>query len=184
MMELTCWEADARVASLAEIMNWCLQHHAVDYMLVTMRLDQVGNKWRYHDPKAGEFFQSHFGTYILTGFQVAEWPGTELIGHPGFVFVLTFDEEVKELILRTQPSLDKWQHNENPPLPEDICLFSESASHPVLVTCTHELNAWLISDKDPKLQGFKKSDIPADKFFPQEKYFCRKFKKRNTGRSR
>ena len=183
-MELTCWEADARVASLDEIMNWCLQHHAVDHMLVGMRLDQVGNKWRYHDPEAGEFLQSQFGSYILTGFQASEWPGTRLLVQPGFVFVLTFNEEVKELILRTQPSLSKWQHGEDPPLPEDICLFRETASHPILVTRTHDLDAWVISDKDPKLQGFRKIDIPPNKFFPQDKYFCRKFKKRNTGRSR
>ena len=179
-MELTCWEADARVAALDEIMVWALEQHAVDHMLVALRLDQIGNKWRYADPQAGEFFQSQFGSYILTGFQAAEWPGTELMGHPGFIYVVKFNEKVKDLILRIQPSLAKWQRNETPPLPEDICLFREGDSHPVLITCTHELYAWLITNKKPTLQGFRKSNIPPDKLFPTGKYFCRKFKQRKT----
>ncbi len=122
-MPLNCWEADARVLSLGETMRWCLDQHGVDRMLVAQRLEQVGNKFRYEEPKAAEFFKSEFGPYILTGFQAAEWPGTELIDHPGFVYVLTFNEEVMELALRIQPSLAKWDDGENPPLSEDICLF-------------------------------------------------------------
>lgn len=175
MTELRCWQADARVALLDEIMVWALEHHAADHMLVALRLNQVGNKWRYADPQAGEFFQSQFGSYIVTGFQAAQWPGTELLGHPGFVYVVKFNAEVKELILRIQPSLAKWQHHENPPLPEDICLFREGDAHPALVTRTHDLDAWLISHTKPELQGFTKSNIAPEKLFPKGKYFCRKF---------
>lgn len=178
MMELTCWEADARVAALDEITVWALERH-VDRMVVALRLNQIGNKWRYAEPKAGEFFQAQFGSFILTGFQAAEWPGTELIDHPGFVYVVKFDEEVREVVLRTQPSLAKWRHNENPPLPEDICLFREADSHPILITRTHDLDAWLISDKEPELQGFRKSNLQPEKLFPRSKYFCRKFDQSN-----
>jgi hypothetical protein len=181
MMELTSWQADARVAVLDEIMVWALEHYAVDHMLVALRLIQIGNRWRYADPQAGEVFQSQFGPYILTGFQAAQWPGTELFGHPGFVYVVRFNEEVKEVVIRTQPSLAKWQHGENPPLPEDICLFREADSHPVLVTCTHGLDAWLISHEKPELQGFRRSNISPEKLFPKGKYFCRKFNKGTAG---
>ena len=181
-MQLTCWEADARVVSLSEIMSWSLEHHAVDRMLVALRLQQVGNKWRYVEPRAAELFHSQLGSYVLTGFQAAAWPGTELIGHPGFVYVLTFDKQVMEIVLRTQPSLAQWQHSENPSLPEDICLFRESASHPVLITRTHDLNAWLISETKPEPQGFKKKTIPPAQLFPAGKYFCRKYKQRTTRR--
>ena len=179
---LFAWKADAREVSLSDIMRWCLDQHGVDRMLVALRLTQVGNKWRYLQPKAAEFFKSQFAPYILTGFQAAAWPGTELISHPGFVYVLAFNDEVMELTLRIQPSLAKWQDGEDPPLPEDICLFKESASHPVLISRTHDLDAWLISDTDPNLQGFRKSDIPAAQLFPTGKYFCRKFKPAKTGR--
>ena len=113
-VQLTCWEADARVVSLREIMSWSLENHAVDRMLVALRLQQIGNKWRYVEPKAADLFNSLFRPYILSGFQAAEWPGTELMGHPGFVYVLTFDEQVMKLALRTQPSLAHWQHSEVP----------------------------------------------------------------------
>ena len=182
MMQLMCWEANARVVSLSEIMSWSLEHHAVDRMLVALRLQQVGNKWRYEEPKAAEFFHLQFGSYVLTGFQASAWPGTELIGHPGFVYVLDFDEQVMKIVLRTQSSLAGWQHSENPSLPEDICLFRESASHPTLISRTHDLNAWLISETKPEPQGFKASTLSPARLFPAGKYFCRKYKKRNTDR--
>jgi hypothetical protein len=184
MMQLTCWEADARVASLSEIMSWCLRHHAVDRMLIALRLEQFGNKWRYADQAAGEIVKSLFSPYILTGFQASEWPGTELIGHPGFVYVLTFNEHVRSIILDTQPSLDKWRHGEDPPLPEDICLFNQSDSHPILVSCTHELDSWLITDKKPDLEGFSKSKTRPEKLFPKGPYFCRKYQDNKEGRRR
>ena len=182
-MTLICWEGDARVVSLSETMRWCLDHHGVDRMLVALRLEQVGNKWRYEEPKAAEFFTSQFGPHILTGLQAAEWPGTILFDHPGFVYVLAFNEEVMELALRIQPSLAKWDDGENPPVAEDICLFKESASHPVLVSRTHDLVAWLISDTEPNLQGYRKSNIQPAKLFPTGKYFCRKYKPTKTRRS-
>ena len=181
-MTLTCWEADARVVSLSETMRWCMEHHGVDRMLVALRLTQVGNKWRYDEPKAAEFFRAQFESYIVSGFQVIEWPGTILIDHPGFVYLLDFNEEVKEVVLRVQPSLAKWGDGEDPPLPEDICLFKESASHPVFVSRTHDLVAWLISDTEPNLQGFRKSRIPPAKLFPTGKYFCRRYKPTKTRR--
>lgn len=184
MMQLTHWEADARVASLSEIMSWCLHHHAVDRMLVALRLHQVGNKWRYADQAAGEAVKALFGPYILTGFQASEWPGTELIGHPGFVYVLTFNEDVKNIILGTQPSLDKWRHGETPSLPEDICLFKEGDLNPILFSRTHDLDAWLITDEQPELQGFKKSKIRPEGLFPKGKYFCRKYEKNKARRQR
>jgi hypothetical protein len=151
-------------------------------MLVALRLDQVGNKWRYSDQAAGENVKSLFGKYILTGFQASEWPGTELIGHPGFVYVLTFNEDVRKIILGTQPLLEKWQHGKNPSLPEDICLFKESDSNPILVSVTHELDAWLITHKKPELQGFNKSEISPEKLFYKGKYFCRKYNTKQVPR--
>jgi hypothetical protein len=179
LSQLICWEADAHAASLSEIISWCLRHHAVDRMLVALRLHQVGNKWRYSDLAAGENLQSLFGKYILTGFQVSEWPGTQLFGPPAFVYVLTFNEDVKNIILNTQPSLTKWKRGENPPLPEDICLFKESDSNPILVTCTHEPYTWLITDKRPDLQGFRKIKMSPEALFYKGKYFCRKYDSKN-----
>lgn len=180
-MELTCWEADTGRISLSEIINWCLVNHSVNRMLVVLRLNQDGNRWRYANPEAGEFVQNSFGPHIITGFQAAEWPGTKS-REPAFIYVLNFNEEVKEAVLQTQPSLAKWQHGEQPTLPEDICLFRESDAHPIFLSSTHHYLAWLLSNRVPVLEGFKKTDFASSSFFPQGRYFCRKFQKRKTGR--
>ncbi|MBA3241726.1 MAG: hypothetical protein H0T60_10920 [Acidobacteria bacterium] len=176
-MKLTCWGADTRVVSLGEVMSWCLLQHHVDRMLVALRLEQHGNKWRYANEAAGESVKALFAPFILTGFQASEWPGTQLVGHPGFVYVLNFDEAVKNIVLATQPSLDKWGHSEDLPLPEDICLFKEADSHPILVSRTHDLDAWLITDKEPTLQGFAKTNIPPGNMFPEGRFFCKKYER-------
>lgn len=160
-------------------MDWCLVHHAVDRMLLVLRLQQEGNKWRYANPKAGAFVQTCFGAHILTGFQADEWPGTQA-SEPAFIYVLTFNEDVKRAVLQTQSSLAKWQHSEEPPLPEDICLFRESDTYPIFLSSTHNLLAWLISTRTPELHGFKKTNYPAASLFAQGSYFCRKYRRRKN----
>ena len=150
-------------------------------MLVVLRLQQEGNRWRYAEPQAGEFIQAGFGPHILTGFQAGEWPGTKA-SEPAFIYVLNFNEEVKEDVLQTQPLLAKWLHGEQPALPEDICLFRESDTHPIFLSSTHHDLAWLLSVSDPAIPGFKKTNFAPGSFFPQGRYFCRKFEKRKTRR--
>jgi hypothetical protein len=174
-MTVTCWESFAHDASFAEIMRWCLKHHAVDHLLLVLRRQQIGNKWRYADEKAGERFHSTFNPYVVTGFATQEWPGTKA-SEPAFVYVLNFNDEVRELVLQTEPSLEKWLHSGHS-LPEDPCLFRASDSHPILVTSIHHDVAWLISDKNPDLKGFKPAAYPPSSLFPEGKYFCRKYKK-------
>ena len=38
------------MASLSDITRWCLGERGVDRMLVALRLEQHGNKWRYSSP--------------------------------------------------------------------------------------------------------------------------------------
>lgn len=174
-MTITCWQSFAHAASFEEIMTWCLEHHSVDHMLLVLRRHQVGNKWRYADEKAGERFHSTFDRYVVTGFPAYEWPGTQA-HEPAFVYVVKFNEEVKKVVLRTEPSLKKWQHSAESSLPEDPCLFRESDPHPILVTTIHHDVAWLLSEKIPDLSGFKKTDYSPRELFPEGKYFCRRNK--------
>lgn len=171
------WELDARTADLDEITSWCLREEGVDRMLVALRLERHGNKWRYLSPAAGERVRLLFGRHVITGFQASEWPGTQLSGHPGFVYVIRFDEEVRDILLNTEPSLSGWLHNSPTPLPEDICLFKDSDAHPTLLSVTHESRAWLISDRDPPVRGIRPSRFRLDELFPPTKYFCRKYKR-------
>ena len=172
-MTLTCWESFARDASFDEIMTWCLKQHSVDHMLLVLRRQQVGNKWRYAEPKAGERFHATFDRYIVTGFAAREWPGTKAT-EPAFIYVLRFNEEVKEVVLQTEPSLENWLHSGPVSLPEDPCLFRESDANPIFVTSIHHDVAWVLAETKPDLAGFKKTNYSPRSLFPDGRYFCRK----------
>ena len=163
--------------SFDEIMSWCLKQYSVDHMLLVLRRQQIGNKWRYANPEAAERFHSTFDRYVVTGFAALEWPGTKST-EPAFVYVLRFNEEVKELVLQTEPSLKNWLHSDETPLPEDPCLFRESDPHPIFVTSIHHDVAWLISENKPDLSSFKKTDYSPQSLFSEGRYFCRKYKTR------
>ncbi len=45
---------------------------------------------------------------MVTSFRASAWPGTEVIGSPGLVSVIRFNKSVKEILLKTQPDLQKW----------------------------------------------------------------------------
>ena len=158
-------------------MTWCLKKHSVDHLLFVLRREQIGNKWRYANPEAGERFHATFDPFVVTGFAAQEWPGTKSSA-PDFVYVLRFDEEVKELVLQTEASLKNWLHSGATPLPEDPCLFRETDPHPIFVTSIHHDVAWLLSETKPELPSFKRTEYSPRSLFPEGKYFCRKYKTR------
>ena len=167
------WSVDLREQPSRELLFWCLNQQSVDRMLVIVRMVQ-GKKGGYSTPRELEQLPSTlFGSAVLKRFLASAWPGTELIGHAGHVFLVKFDESVAELILRTQPDLTKWLHAGNPSLPEDICLFNSSADTPTLVSVTHEDLFWIISEKKPELTGVRESEVRPEELFWPGKYFCR-----------
>ena len=114
---------------------------------------------------------------MLEDFRASEWPGTKLIGHPGHVFVVKFDESIAEVILRTEPDLTKWLYSSNRPLPEDMCLFNSSADAPTLVSVTHEKLYWMIAEQKPKVTGVRESKTRPEELYWPGKYFCRPWTK-------
>ena len=65
------------------------------------------------------------------------------------VYEVAFDPSIIETMARLGPRLEDWQMSSSPPLPEDPCLFSRSADWPVLVSVTHEGDAWILSEERP-----------------------------------
>lgn len=169
------WSVDLQVQPSRELLFWCLNQQSCDRMLVVVRMVQ-GEKGGYSTARELEELPSAlFGSDVLEKFLASAWPGTELIGHAGHVFVVKFDESIAELILRTQPDLTKWLHAGNPPLPEDICLFNSSADAPTLVSVTHEDLFWIISEKKPELTGVRESEVRSEELYWSGKYFCREW---------
>lgn len=172
------WSVDLRVQPSRELLFWCLNQQSVDRMLVVVRMAQ-GKKGGYSTPRElEELPNTLFGSNVLETFLASAWPGTELVGHPGHVFLVKFDQSVAELILRTQPDLTKWLHRNNPPLPQDICLFNSSGDTPTLVSVTHENLFWIISEQKPKLAGVRESKMRPEALYWPDKYFCRPWTRR------
>ena len=172
-----CWRVDLRVLSARELLFWCLDQQSVDRMLVVVRMEQQGN--RYFTPRElKQLPKSLFGRDVLDDFRASDWPGTKLIGHPAHVFVIKFSASIAEVILRTEPELNKWLYPSNRSLPEDMCLFNSTADTPTLVSVTHENLYWIIAEQKPKLEGVRESKTRPEELFSPGKYFCRPWTKR------
>jgi len=172
-----CWRVDLRVLSARELLFWCLDQQSVDRMLVVVRMEQQGN--RYFTPRElKQLPKSLFGREVLDDFRASDWPGTKLIGHPAHVFVIKFAASIAEVILRTEPELNKWLYPSNRSLPEDMCLFNSTADTPTLVSVTHENLYWIIAEQKPKLEGVRESKTRPEELFSPGKYFCRPWTKR------
>jgi hypothetical protein len=172
-----CWRVDLRILPARGLLFWCLEQQSVDRMLVVVRMEQQGN--RYLTPRElKQLPKSLFGRNVLDDFRASEWPGTKLIGHPGYVSLVKFDQSIAEVILRIEPELNKWLYPSNRPLPEDICLFNSSADTPTLVSVTHENLYWIIAEQKPKLATVRESKTRPEELYSPGKYFCQPWTKR------
>lgn len=81
-------------------------------------------------------------------------------------------------MLQVEPNLNKW-HIDEGPLPEDICLFRLGHPHPIFVSVIHEGDAWLLTNKEPKLLGIsldkqvESRDLRKELLAFSGRYFCR-----------
>ena len=165
------WEVDSRNVSLEALLSWVSEERMADHLLLSMRLERAGNGWRYVNQEAGDRLKRLFGPFLVKSFHASAWPGTEVIGVPGEVSIIKFDAKVKDVILQTQPDLNKWLHISQPALPEDLCLFRSNDAWPSLVSVTHEKQAWLIDSVRPNLLGIGKSDLQPKQLFFEGSYF-------------
>ena len=62
-------------------------------------------------------------------------------------------------MIATQKYLSGWKQSNDPPLPEDVCLYREGEDWPVLVSVTHDGDAWLFDDK-PDAKFVRAPEIP------------------------
>jgi hypothetical protein len=167
-----CWENSGEVF-LSEILDWCLNEHKVDTLLVTSRAFTKRGSEKYTFEKGVErTVKSLFGNELIERLDVNGWPGTELIHHIGRVYVIRFDEKVRKRIVETEKELFGWRNNRS--LPEDICVFRGGSKLPVLVSVTHERDAWVLSNKKSRPPGFRKCSFGLENLFIWDgPYFCR-----------
>jgi hypothetical protein len=145
--ELQCWDVD-RLTPFAEISSWCLQKRAVDRLIVAIRPTLDRENRREFDPRIDDSVSRIFGKNVLRTLSARAWPGTQLIDHIGKVHIISFNTSVQQKMMGTQKYLRGWKQSNDPPLPEDICLYRNGDRFPVLVSVTHDDDAWLF-DNNP-----------------------------------
>jgi len=165
------WEFDAGEITLARLLDWCNEEHGVDRLLLSARLEKQRRGWVPLTEGVDDTVKRLFGKKVLEQFQATGWPGTKLIGHPGRVYIVQYDREIREILLKTETNLAGWLHDHRPPLPEDLCLFKEGAKLPALYSVTHESQAWLVTAASIPFKEAKKSPETETYLF-EGKYFC------------
>ena len=104
------------------------------------------NDRREFDPRIEESINEIFGDSVIRAANATAWPGTEVIGHVGRVYVVAFGTTVQRRMIKIQKYLSGWKQSNDPPLPEDICLYRQGDASPLLVSVTHDGDAWLFDD--------------------------------------
>jgi len=158
---------------LNSIFNWCIKHQKPDRMLIVIGMERSHGRWRVEEPRAERWVKKYLGEFIIETFLAQGWPGNLLSYAPARVFVLQFSNKVEKIILDKEPRLENWGDWRRPPLPEDICLFRSDDSHPIFVSTVHERDAWLFSEKRPRLKGLSEdTSVNIEEYFFKGKYFC------------
>ncbi len=170
---MNCWQCDIRSVSLEKAFAWALSTAKTDRLLFTMRLSEGREKKRLAPANVEKNVEKLFGDYLIDSFWASGWPGTELLGHKGRVWVTKFDETVLTLVLATQPDFSLWRNNASLPLPEDLCLLKQGNRYPTLVSVTHENGAWFFGPSKPAFTGLRKEPSLLPDFIFSEKYFCK-----------
>jgi hypothetical protein len=158
MKNTRCWDVSGE-ASLHEISAWCLRARRVDRLMVAVR-PYIDREDRVeYDTRVEESVFRIFGSGVIRSAYATAWPGTELTEHLGKVYVVKFDADVEQRISKEMNHLSGWTQRSNPPLPEDLCLYREGESWPVLVSVTNDGDAWLY-DEDPDAPFLRTPTIP------------------------
>lgn len=144
---ITVWKLNLGLAKTLDVVNALIGSRGCDRLLLALRLERsTGSKWRPISAAAEATLELRLRPFQVRCFLASSWPGTQLIGHPGRVYVFQLTERVASIVGDLGESLSSWRHDSQPSLPEDICIFRSGENYPNLVTVTHEQDGWLIGN--------------------------------------
>ncbi|HSG40192.1 MAG TPA: hypothetical protein VLE27_11185 [Thermoanaerobaculia bacterium] len=122
----------------------------MDRLLLAAQFDTGYKRKRVlAEPEVEGVVTSLFADRVLERRLVRRWPGTEMSESLALVFVIDFDPGLIQPMAKLGPLLENWRHSNTPPLPEDLCLFRQGDEWPVLISVTHERDAWILSEDRP-----------------------------------
>ena len=144
------WELPVRTP-LSKVFEWCREERAVDRLLCSAvtRTDNRTKVLALGEPSIENLVVSLFGGRLLERKLVSRWPGTKLSSSKYTVFLASFDPSLIKPMAKLGRRIEDWRHIHEPPLPEDLCLFRQGEEWPVLVSVTHERDAWILSEERP-----------------------------------
>lgn len=159
-----------------DVLTWILRNEPVDTLMLVVRLDPEADNSRPSDPEAAETAVRLLGDNLREVQIATAWPDNALSQDSALIFVSDVDDALVKRLAREEPLLFEWLHAHEPPLPEDFCLFARGAARPVLVTNTHESDAWLLTEKEVDLPGVTLESEPIDWekwLFDRDNYYLR-----------
>jgi len=136
-------------SALDLVLRWCRKERAVDRLLLSARLGRGPKAKEAPIQEVEDLVASLFGDRVLERKRARRWPGSELMETDGIVFLVRFDETLIEPMSNAGGRLSDWSHRDSPRLPEDPCLYREGDPWPVLVSVTHERDAWILHPERP-----------------------------------
>ena len=174
-----CWTWDTR-PSLKHLFDWAVHDRHANRLTLAVRLEGAAGNRTPSVPGLESWMQRTFDDRIIEQHLSRGWPATELMGHPGLVFLLQLTADLAEIMVKIEPSVFQWRHQHNPPLPEDICIFSAGAALPVFCSCTHENEAWLLAEKKPAIPGIRPCKLKiSELLIPKHPNFITPWKDKN-----
>jgi hypothetical protein len=111
-------------------------------MFVTLYTDRVQGKWKPSYVQAEKAVVELFSRFILRVFLARSWPPRDYLRHPHIVCVMRYSRELRNIILKREPSINGWSNPDG--LPEDICLFNSRRKLPAFASSIHDNEGWLI----------------------------------------
>jgi hypothetical protein len=167
-----CWKV-AHAASLETLLTWCLDVRKVDRLLLATRLDKEVPTPTLLKPEVESRVHELFSDRMLETTVATAWPGTQLIGHAGKVYLVEFDRTVLRRMVAAENRLGAWTQWNKRPLPEDVCVYRVGDRTPVLVSVTHDDDAWIFHNDDVSVDVASPASIilPADLIPPPPNFF-------------
>lgn len=163
--ERRAWSLD-HSTRIEPLLNWCLEHHAVDRLLLVSRLRQDRDEPILLVASVEEAIQHIFAPWVVDRRYASRWPGTKLMGHDALVTTIEFSEAAIAPMVAAAEFLRDWRHSHAPPLPEDLCLYRKGDVLPTLVSATHKQVAWLLTERDVGLHGAEPDGSDPEEFIP------------------
>lgn len=118
--------------SYADLVNFCCA--------VSSRMILVVRDPETHPADSLQSILDSLSPFLIKVERLREWPGTILLNDKASVYMFFVSADLPATLIRPRRGLFDWLH---PDAPEDPC-FIRSGGSPVLVTVSHERDAYLL----------------------------------------